>query len=115
MASAYKRSKHPASDRRLAKAAMASHLSSAPKLGDMQAKRLAEKLAKQVTDGVTETHEFLCGLQQYRAYQEDQRAAGKKTREGKHSAKLAPLMASLPKDQRALARIATRKRFWEGF
>ena len=71
-------------------------------LSDMQAKRLAEKLAKDVAAGHTDTSEFQHGLRQYHTYQEEQRAAGKKTREGKHSAKLAPLMAALPAEQRAL-------------
>ena len=71
-------------------------------LSDMQAKRLAEKLATQVAAGHTDTSEFQQGLRQYHTYQDEQRAAGKKTREGKHSAKLAPLLAALPAEQRAL-------------
>ncbi len=38
----------------------------------------------------------------YAAYQQQQRAEGKQTRGGKHSAQLAPLIAALPKKQRAL-------------
>ena len=68
----------------------------------MQASRLAENLAKQVTDGVTDSPEFLHGLRCYHAYQQQQLAAGKNTRDGKYSAKLAPFLAALPKEQRAL-------------
>ena len=71
-------------------------------LSDMQAKRLAAGLAKQVTDGSTDQEEFKQDLIKYHAYQQEQRAAGKKTRGGKHSAQLAPLLAALPKEQRAL-------------
>ena len=70
----------------------------------MQAKRLAKKLAKQVLEGTSGAPEFEQSLRRYHAYQAEQRTAGKKTREGKHSTKLAPLIATLPKDQRAANR-----------
>ena len=51
-------------------------------LSDMQAKRLAEKLAKDVAAGHTDTSEFQHGLRQYHTYQEEQRAAGKRRARG---------------------------------
>ena len=82
--------------------AMACNAGGTSELSNMQASRLAENLAKQVTDGVTDSPEFLHGLRCYHAYQQQQLAAGKNTRDGKYSAKLAPFLAALPKEQRAL-------------
>ena len=70
-------------------------------LSDMQAKRLVEALAKRLTTGRTDSFEFQQGLRQYHTYQAEQRDAGIKTREGKHSVKLAPLIDALPAKQRA--------------
>lgn len=71
-------------------------------LSDMQAKRLAARLTMQAKDGSTDTQGFREDLLKYHAYQQEQRAAGKQTRGGKHSAQLAPLIAALPEKQRAL-------------
>ena len=71
-------------------------------LTEDRAKKLASSLARRVEAGETESHQFQDDLLKFYRYQEAQRAAGKKTREGKHSAKLAPLIAALPAEQRAL-------------
>ena len=56
----------------------------------------------QAKDGSTDAQGFREDLLKYHAYQQEQRAAGKQTRAGKHSAQLAPLIAALPEKQRAL-------------
>ena len=66
------------------------------------AETLAGSLASRVQAGEREPQQFQDDLLEYRAYQEKQRAAGKKTRAGKHAAKLAPLLAALPEEQRVL-------------
>ena len=71
-------------------------------LTEDRAKKLASSLALRVHAGDTESQQFQTDLLKFYTYQEAQRAAGKKTREGKHSAKLAPLIAALPAEQRAL-------------
>ena len=68
---------------------------------DDQAKKLAASLAKRVA-GAADDAEFNEDLAKYHQYQESQRRQGKKLREGKHSRELAPLIAALPKGQRAL-------------
>ena len=89
-------------------------------LTEDRAKKLASSLALRVNAGDTESQQFQTDLLKFYTYQEAQRAAGKKTREGKHSAKLAPLIAALPPEQRALglhisAEHDTTRRAVEGF
>ena len=68
-----------------------------------RAKKLAKWLAQEAEKANTGTQRFQRELARYKFYQEEQAAAGKVTRLGKHVAKFAPLLEALPPSQRALA------------
>ena len=71
-------------------------------LSEDRVKKLARRLASRVEEGETGSQQFQADLLEHRACQEVQRAAGKKASAGKHAAKLAPLLAALPEEQRVL-------------
>jgi hypothetical protein len=56
------------------------------KLTADQAKKLASRLAHEVEKGTNDTPRFQRELAQHQHYQEEQAAAGKATRQGKHGA-----------------------------
>ena len=68
-----------------------------------RAKKLSKWLAQEVEKAKTGTQRFQRELARYKFYHEEQAAAGKVTRLGKHVAKFAPLLEALPPSQRALA------------
>ena len=74
-----------------------------PKLTVDRAKKLSKWLAQEVEKAKTGTQRFQRELARYKFYHEEQAAAGKVTRLGKHVAKFAPLLEALPPSQRALA------------
>ena len=68
-----------------------------------QAKKLAKWLAQEAEKANTGTQRFQRELARYKIYHEEQAAAGKVARLGKHVAKFAALLEALPPSQRALA------------
>ena len=71
-------------------------------LGESAAKKLAADLVNRLGQGLQDTPEFKEDLAKYSAHQENQRNEGKQLRNGKHSVKLAPLLAQLPAEQQPL-------------
>ena len=67
-----------------------------------KAKKLSASLAKRAEQGKQNGPAFVEDLSRLRKYLEKQRAAGKQLRGGKHMKILSPLIAALPKNQRAL-------------
>ena len=68
-----------------------------------QANKLAKWLAQEAGKANVGTQHAQRVLARYKCYHEEQAAAGKVTRLGKHVAKFAPLLEALPPSQRALA------------
>ena len=69
-------------------------------------KKLAKWLAQGAEKANTCTQRFQRELARYKFYHEEQAAAGKVTRLGKHVAKFAPLLEALPPSQGALVTLA---------